>query len=116
MKPRNLRHRLEKTAKLLVVVQKRMPDVSCQFADDKGEYGHLMLRLPLGGDPSKLGKELESKGFVFTKTRNPWLGTMTYRGSKEEQPDIIIEIEIHADRLNPSVEIAPEAFSFREAT
>lgn len=114
MKPRNLRHRLEKTAKLLVIVQKHMPDVSCQFADDKGDHGHLMMRLPMGGDPAKLGKDLESKGFSFTRTRNPWLGAITYRGSKDDQPDVIIEVEIQADRLNPSREIAPVPHSFRE--
>ncbi len=114
MKPRNLRHRLEKAAKLLVIVQKHMPEVKCQFDDNKGDSGHLIVHLPLGSDASKLGKDLESKGFAFTRTRNPWLGNMTYRGKKEEQPDILIEVEIHADRLNPSREIAPCPHTFRE--
>lgn len=114
MKPRNLRHRLEKAAKLLVTVQKYFPEVDCQFADEKGAHGHLMLRLPMGTDPAKLGRDLEGKGFAFTRTRNPWLGVMTYRAHKEDQPDVLIEVEIHANRLNPAREIAPEPHSFKE--
>ncbi|WP_269539460.1 hypothetical protein [Cerasicoccus fimbriatus] len=113
MKPRNLRHRLEKAAKLLVIVQKHHPEVQCQFADDKGENGHLMIRLPLGGDPSKLGQELESRGFAFTKARSPWLGAEIYRGAKSDQPRIIIEVEIPANRLSRGPEVAELAFSFK---
>ncbi|WP_309385576.1 hypothetical protein [Cerasicoccus frondis] len=114
MKPRNLRHRLEKAAKLLVIVQKHHPDVLCQFADDKGQDGHLMVRLPLGGDPSKLGGDLESKGFAFTKARSPWLGAEIYRGAKEGQPRVIIEVEIPANRLSRGPEVAELPFSFKK--
>jgi len=113
MKPRNLRHRLEKAAKLLVVVQKHLPDVPCQFADDKGENGHLMVRLPLGGDPAKLGADLEGRGFTFTKARSPWLGAEIYRGAKDGQPRIIIEVEIPANRLSRGAEVAEAPFSFK---
>ncbi|MGE9295395.1 MAG: hypothetical protein ACQKBV_03820 [Puniceicoccales bacterium] len=113
MKARNLRHRLEKAAKLLVTVQKHLPDVTCQFADDKGENGHLMVRLPLGGDASKLGADLEGRGFAFTRARSPWLGAEIYRGTKEDQPRIIIEVEIPANRLSRGPEIAELAYSFK---
>ncbi|WP_309397189.1 hypothetical protein [Cerasicoccus maritimus] len=113
MKPRNLRHRLEKAAKLLVVVQKYHPEVLCQFADDKGDNGHLMIRLPLGGDPSKLGSELEGKGYAFTKARSPWLGAEIFRGSKSGQPRVIIEVEIPANRLSRGPEIAELPHSFK---
>jgi len=115
MKARNLRHRLEKAAKLLVIVQKHLPDVACQFADDKGESGHLMVRLPLGGDPSRLGADLESRGFTFTRARSPWLGAEIYRGAKEEQPQVIIELEIPANRLSRSPDISPQPFTFKAA-
>lgn len=113
MKARNLRHRLEKTAKLLVIVQKHLPEVSCQFADDKGDNGHLMVRLPLGGDPSKLGVDLESRGFRFTRARSPWLGAEIFRGAKEGQPRVIIEVEIPANRLSRGPEVTEAPFSFR---
>ncbi|MEO0795468.1 MAG: hypothetical protein AAFX93_09910 [Verrucomicrobiota bacterium] len=112
MKPRNLRHRLEKTAKLLVIVQKHLPDVACQFADDKGENGHLMIRLPLGGDPTKLGSDFEGRGFVFTRTRSPWLGADIFRGTKPDQPRVIIEVEIPANRLS-RVPDHEQEFSFK---
>lgn len=113
MKPRNLRHRLEKAAKLLVIVQKHLPEVLCQFADDKGEHGHLMVRLPLGGDPRKLGADLESRGFAFTHTRSPWLGAEIYRGSKDDQPKVVIEVEIPANRLSRGEDRAEQAFRFK---
>ncbi|GHB94170.1 hypothetical protein [Cerasicoccus arenae] len=113
MKPRNLRHRLEKSAKLLVVVQKHLPEVQCQFADDKGENGHLMVRLPLGGDPEKLGAELESRGFRFTRARSPWLGAEIFRGTREDQPKVIIEVEIPANRLSRGPEVTEQAYSFK---
>lgn len=113
MKPRNLRHRLEKAAKILVTVQKHHPDVQCQFADDKGEDGHLMVKLPLGGDPSKLGADLEGKGWQFTRMRSPWLGAEIYRGGKGGQPRVIIEVEIPANRLSRGPEVAEVPISFK---
>lgn len=113
MKPRQLRHRLEKSAKLLVVVQKYFAEATCSFAYEAGNDGSLIVRLPLGTDPKKLGADLESKGFVFKRKHNPWLGLLTYRGDKSEQPSVLIEIETAADRLNQSQEISAEAYSFK---
>lgn len=114
MIPRNLRHRMEKAAKLLVIVQKHLPDSTCRFADEQGSDGHLIVHLPRGGDGSKLGADLEGKGFTFTHARNPWLGLITYKGTKTEQPTVIIEIETAADRLYRSENVTSEPFSFKE--
>jgi hypothetical protein len=113
MKPRNLRHRLEKTARLLVTVQKYLPEVDCRFDDLQGDHGCLMVRLPRGGNPVELGKDLEGKGMRFTRVHKPWLGVITYRGVKEDQPHVIIEVETVADRLYRGNENKPEPWSFR---
>lgn len=103
MTPRNLRHRLEKNAKLLVIVQKYLPKVDSRFADDKGTYGHLLLHCSPANAPfdqlQKLGQELESKGYRFTKSSNAWLGQTVYKGIREEQPDVIMEVETQVNRL-----------------
>lgn len=113
MIPRNLRHRLEKAAKLLVIVQKYLPEASCRFADEQGNHGHLIIHLPRGGDGAKLAADLEGKGFTFTRTRNPWLGLMTYKGVKDDQPAVLIEIETAADRLYQGGSGTPEPISFK---
>lgn len=113
MKPRNLRHRLEKTAKLLVIVQKHLPDCDCRFAEDKGREGHLVVHLGNSDNSQKLGADLESKGFSFTKMHNPWLGLITYKGTKGDQPSVIIEAETTADRLYRGAETSAESFSFK---
>lgn len=114
MTPRNLRHRLEKAAKLLVTVQKHLPNARTQFIDDRGTAGQLVLFTADIPEMHRLGGELESKGFQFTRTHNPWLGVIRYRGEKAEQPTVIIEIETIADRLYRAVEPKPEPFSFRK--
>ena len=113
MKPRNLRHRLEKSAKLLVIIQKYLPDSVCRFAEENGREGHLIVHLNSGDDPQKLGADLESKGFAFTRMHNPWLGLITYKGEKNDQPSVIIETETTADRLYRGSETASEAHSFK---
>ena len=55
MKPRSLRHRLEKAAKALVVIHKHTPNVDCLLDEDKGEHGHLILKFD-DGDSSKMAK------------------------------------------------------------
>ncbi len=107
---------MEKAAKLLVIVQKYLPDAACRFADEQGDDGHLIVHLQRGGDGAKLGVDLEGKGFVFTRSRNPWLGLITYKGVKTEQPTVVIEVETAADRLYHGSETAPEKFSFKEET
>jgi len=114
MKPRHLRHRLEKSAKLLVFVQKHLADAACSFAYEAGDNGSLIVRLPMGTAPAKLGAELESKGFTFTRTHNPWLGIITYRGDKTEQPTVLIEVETTADRLHRGQDQSAEAYSFKD--
>ncbi|WOO41762.1 hypothetical protein [Rubellicoccus peritrichatus] len=113
MKPRNLRHRQEKSAKLLVIIQKYLPDCSCSFAAEKGTEGHLVVHLGSSDDPQKLGSDLESKGFAFTRMHNPWLGLITYKGTKGDQPSVIIESETTADRLYRGAETTAEAYSFK---
>jgi len=113
MKPRNLRHRLEKTAKLLVIVQKHLPNVTCRFEDDKGEHGLLTIRLPQGEDLSALGDDLESRGFAFTRVHRAFQGVITYRGIKTDQPVVVIDVEVRADRLERIEEVEAEPYSFK---
>lgn len=118
MKPRSLRHRLEKASKLLVIIQKHIPEVSTRFADSSGIAGQVVV----SGNHSnagreairKLGKELESKGYSFKRTKNRWLGITTIHGKKEERPDIVIELETPMDRLNHAEESKSEAYSFSD--
>ncbi len=73
MKPRSLRHRLEKAAKALVLIHKWTPNVNCLLDQDKGEHGHLILKFD-DGDSSKmaaLGKDLENKGYRFRVKNSP---------------------------------------------
>jgi len=101
MKPRSLRHRLEKAAKALVIIQKHTPNVDCTVDEDKGEHGHLVLKYD-EGDPKKmaaLGKDLESKGYSFKVKKSPWLGQITYLGKAEDKPSIVLTRPITKDRL-----------------
>jgi len=116
--PRNLRHRLEKTAKLLVTVQRFNAGAVTDFAPDKGEHGQLIIlcerehTVPqwLG----KLGRGLEGRGYAFTRTHNRWLGAVFLRGKREGSPDILIQLAAPIDRESPTPpEPQPEAFSFK---
>lgn len=109
MKPRSLRHRLEKAAKALVIIHKHTPKVECLLDEDKGEHGHLILKFD-NGDESKmtaLGKDLEGKGYRFKVKKSPWLGQITYLGKAEDKPSIVITRPISKDRIAIN-EDAPE--------
>ncbi|MFU8847223.1 MAG: hypothetical protein ACNA77_00700 [Opitutales bacterium] len=118
MKPRQLRHRLEKAAKLLVVVQKHAPEVHCNFDADKGNEGHLILDFAQSGmSPSKiiaLGKELESRDYKFTEKKSPWLGQITYTGRTEEKPTVLLTLPIQQDRLAINEPAVEKDFCFKE--
>jgi len=118
MKPRNLRHRLEKAAKLLVLVQKHLPDADVQYAEAKAEHGELVVSCGDAYSPPenfpKLGRDLESRGFSFRRTDTPWLGLRTWRGKKDSQPDVVLQLAIQTDRSALSSDSGPHPFSFRE--
>jgi hypothetical protein len=119
MNPRHLRHRLEKTAKLLVIVQKHTPEVSCNFDEDKGNDGHLILDFANSGmsraKMDSLAQELESRDYTFTERKSPWIGQITYTGRAKEKPTIVLTLPIHQDRLAIN-EAAPERpYRFTEA-
>ncbi|MDQ8194228.1 hypothetical protein QEH59_07315 [Coraliomargarita sp. SDUM461004] len=103
MKPRSLRHRIEKIAKLLVTVQKHTPEVDCQINQDKGDHGHLVLDFAGSGMSrsrmQSLGKDLQSKGYSFTEKNSPWLGQITYTGRGDDKPTILFTVPIVKDRL-----------------
>ncbi len=103
MNARHLRHRLEKAAKLLVIVQKHTPEVSCNFDEDKGNEGHLILDFAGSGmsrsKMKSLGEDLESRDYTFTEKKSPWLGQITYTGRAKEKPTIVITLPINQDRL-----------------
>lgn len=103
MKPRQLRHRLEKASKLLVIIQKHVPDVDCRVDEDKGENGHLVADFTNSGiDPRKmiaLGKDLENKGYQFTQKKSPWLGQISYQGVANDKTTIVLSQPINKDRL-----------------
>lgn len=111
MQPRSLRHRLEKAAKILVIVQKHTPDVSCVMDVEKGREGHLVLDFAGSGmsrsKMNALGKDLESRGYNFTEKKSPWLGQTTYTGRANEKPTIVLTVPINKDRLAIN-EAAPE--------
>lgn len=111
MKARQLRHRLEKAAKLLVSVQKHTPEVHCNFDADKGSEGHLVLDFAQSGTSRSkmiaLAKELESRDYKFTEKKSPWLGQITYTGRSEEKPTILFTLPIKQDRVainEPAIE------------
>lgn len=118
MKPRNLRHRLEKASKLLVVIQKHLPDVETSFAEEKGEHGEIVVSCGDAYNPPKelpkLGRDLENKGFTFQRTDTPWLGLRTFRAKKESQPNIVLQLATQTDRSALAEETGPQPFTFRE--
>jgi hypothetical protein len=115
MKPRSLRHRIEKAAKALVLIQKHTPNVDCIIDEDKGEHGHLILKFD-DIDISKintLGKELESKGYQFKQKKSPWLGQVTYFGKAEDKTSIVITRPINKDRLAINENSPEQPYSFK---
>ena len=119
MKPRSLRHRLEKSAKALVIIQKHAPDVDCILDENKGELGHLILNFADSGiSQSKiiaLGKDLEHKGYHFKEKKSPWLGQTTYLGKANEKPSIVITLPIVKDRIAINEGAAEQPYSFSKA-
>lgn len=118
MKPRSLRHRLEKASKLLVIVQKHTPEVNCVVDEDKGQNGHLILDFAgtgmSRGKMVALGKDLEGRGYRFSEKTSAWLGQITYTGKADDKPTIVLTLPIHKDRLAIN-EAAPEKpFSFSD--
>ena len=117
MKPRSLRHRLEKSAKLLVIIQKHLPDIDCLFDAEKSDDGSLIVDFENNsGAISKmpqLGKDLESKGYRFTEKKSPWLGHTIYQGKADGKPTIMLKRPISKDRLviNESLPEKPYSFS-----
>jgi hypothetical protein len=115
MKPRSLRHRLEKAAKALVVIHKHTPNVDCLLDEDKGEHGHLILKFD-DGDVSKmatLGKDLENKGYRFRVKNSPWLGQVTYLGKADDRPSIVITRPIAKDRIAINEDSPELPYSFK---
>lgn len=119
MKPRNLRHRLEKVAKLLVTVQKHAPEVRCVIDEEKGNNGHLVLDFADSGmsrtKMNALGKDLEGKGYSFTEKKSPWLGQTTYAGRSQDKPTIMLTVPIHKNRLAINDESPERPYSFANA-
>ncbi len=119
MKARSLRHRIEKAAKLLVVIQKHTPEVDCRLDENRGEHGHVIIDFAGSGmSRSKmlaLGKELESKGYRFTEKRSPWLGQITYFAKAEEKPSVVFSLPITKDRMGINEDAPERPYSFTEA-
>lgn len=119
MNPRNLRHRLEKASKLLVVVQKHTPGVNCVMDEEKGSNGHLVLDFADTGTSrakmNALGKELESRDYSFTEKRSPWLGQTTYTGRADDKPTVVLTVPINIDRLAIDDQAPAKAFRFADA-
>ena len=119
MKPRSLRHRLEKAAKLLVTIQKHTPEVSCIFDEGRGAHGHIVADFADAGvSRSKmlaLGKDLEGLGYHFIEKRSPWLGQITYTGRVDEKPTVVLSLPISKDRLAINEQAPEKPFSFAEA-
>jgi hypothetical protein len=119
MKPRSLRHRLEKSAKTLVIIQKHAAEVDCILDENKGEFGHLILNF--AGNASShskilaLGKDLEHKGYHFKEKKSPWLGQTTYVGKAHEKPSIVITLPIIKDRLAINEGASEQPYSFSKA-
>lgn len=116
MKPKSLRHCLEKAAKALVLIQQQTPNVECILDEGKGEHGHIILKFdPGSADKIKaLGRKLEDKGYRFKIKKSPWLGQITYLGKANQNPSIIFILPITKDRLTVNKN-APEQqlYSFR---
>lgn len=116
MKPRSLRHRLERIAKLLVIIQKYTPEVDCVLDEEKGGCGHLVVDFSGSGmsrsKMNALGKELASKGYNFVEKKSPWLGQITYTGRDDDKPTVIFTLPIVKDRLAINDEALEKAYSF----
>jgi len=115
MRARSLRHRLEKAAKALVLIHKWTPNVDCLLDEDKGEYGHLILKFD-DGDTSKinaLGKDLESKGYRFRIKNSQWLGQLTYLGKADNKATVVMTLPITKNRLAINDQSPERAHSFK---
>ena len=119
MKPRSLRHSLEKAAKILVIIQKHTPDVECTHDELKGDSGYLMLDFAGSGMSRNkmvaLGKDLESKGYRFTEKKSPWLGQITYLGRADDKPTVVMTLPIVKDRVGINEDLPEAAYSFAKA-
>ncbi|HKK18106.1 MAG TPA: hypothetical protein VJ952_05435 [Opitutales bacterium] len=119
MNPRNLRHRLEKAAKLLVVVQKHTPGVTCVIDEEKGSNGHLILDFAGSGmsrsKMNALGKDLEGRDYNFTEKKSPWLGQVTYTGRADDKTTVVLTVPINIDRLAIDQQEPERAYRFSES-
>lgn len=119
MKPRNLRHRLERAAKVLVLIHKHTPEVECRLDEEKGECGHIILDFAGTGmsraKMAQLGRDLESKGYRFTEKRSPWLGQTNYCGRASEKPTVVMTVPIVKDRVAITDNTSEEPYSFSES-
>ncbi len=117
MKPRSLRHSLEKAAKVLVTVQKHTPDVECTHDELKGEHGHVILEFAGSGMSQTkihaLGKDLENKGYRFTEKKSPWLGLVTYTGKADDKATVLMTIPIVKDRVGINEDLPEQPYSFK---
>ncbi|MFT5623081.1 MAG: hypothetical protein ACI9FZ_001009 [Bacteroidia bacterium] len=115
MKPRSLRHCIEKAAKALVLIHKWSPNVDCLLDEDKGEHGHLILKF-VDGESSKmaaLGKDLENKGYRFRVKKSPWLGQVTYLGKADDKTAIVMTLPITKDRIAINEDSPEQPYSFK---
>jgi hypothetical protein len=115
MKPRSLRHCIEKAAKALVLIHKWSPNVDCLLDEDKGEHGHLILNFD-DGESSKmtaLGKDLENKGYRFRVKKSPWLGQVTYLGKADDKTAIVMTLPITKDRIAINEDSPEQPYSFK---
>ena len=103
MIPRSLRHRFEKAAKLLVIVQKHAPDVDCRLDEDRGDNGTLIVNFssnPMNlAEMDKLGRDLEGRGYRFKAKNCTWLGQKAYTGKATDKPDVILTLPSARDRV-----------------
>jgi hypothetical protein len=117
MKPRHLRHRLEKAAKLLVVIQKHVAEVDCHLNEDKGENGHLVADFTNSDiDPRKmiaLGRDLENKGYQFTQKKSPWLGQISFHGVSNDKTTVVLSQTISKDRLAINEDSPATSYTFK---
>lgn len=119
MKARSLRHRLEKAAKLLVIIQKHIPDVDCRLDEDKGEHGHLIIDFT-GSNTGRtaiiaLGNDLEGKGYRFMEKKSPWLGQTTYTGKSDDKSTVVLTLPLSKDRLEINEDSPARSYSFKNA-
>jgi len=116
MKPRSLRHRLEKISKLLVTVQKHTPEVNCLLDEDRGDSGRVVIDFTGSGmsraKMNALGKDLQGKGYKFTEKNSPWLGQITYTGRDSDKPEIVFTLPIVKDRLAINEEALEKTYKF----